>query len=161
MLDESLRRYYETVKKFWFWCEDEKHIGERKFFIELDVYPESIPEKTQCIPCSCWAHLTYPVTHKTVNHRLWTDADRRAYTKDFQKQAIKDTTDSIEGRTGLSPYSKMDFNYEYMVENGILRKTTPSEESARIKVASELAKTLEPVLDKEETQHGLGKRPNG
>lgn len=167
MLDEGLQKSYQFESKFWFWCDLEGHEGERKFMIDMGEIPEVIPECSICPDCvgnRGLAMLTYPIPHRqkiSGSPKPWSDVDKRAYTKEFQKKAIIDTTDSIEGRTGISPYSVFSIDYKYMQENNILRKTTPAEEASRIRLAQELAKTIEPAIDQEEAQHGLGRRSNG
>jgi hypothetical protein len=152
--------------KFYFWCEnDECSMIPHKFIVDFDEPPLTVPANAECPECGKLAELSFgkflcQARSSDFRERVFRSVEsRKSYTKEIQQAEIKNSQEILEGKKGISPYSKYEMDYEYFEQEGTLKRVKGKEVHERIKRSQNVAKAVEENIDKTITT--LGKRPNG
>ena len=172
MPEKQFNKYESQV--FWFKCREaiygdctliaEK--GTTQFKVTLPEAPKYIPEKAECPCCGALGEViinTAPAALRDSTHsaRFWgNDENRKRYAEEFQKKEIEESQKRLEGKTGISPYSKYDIDYEYFEQEGTLKRVSDKKAIERVKRSQDVAKSVENELQPEELAV-IGKRDNG
>jgi len=77
----------------------------------------------------------------------------RSVHNQFLRESIEDTKEAVSGKTGVSPYSKMDIDHEYWKQKGVAKKQNDNEATiANAKRQKIVAEATQKSMTKKEQQ---------
>ena len=83
------------------------------------------------------------------------ERDNRYKAHKWHDEEVRNTSNAIEGKTGVSPYSQMRINHEELAKKGVVKRASPEEAKEKRKAAKLLVKDAVSKLTGKEKDHAI------